>query len=103
MRNTLAQLPVLLCCLWGGALAGGAVFLLQLAARVRFLKKRGVRAGSITGAVLIMLDILTAAAAVGGFAAALFFANGGEPRLYAAAGYFTALIAVDRALILVFM
>ena len=94
MRNNLAELPVLLCCLWGGSLAGGAAFLLRLPKKLYFRNRLGLRTPLLPKLIFILLDILTCASVAVIFAASLLYANGGELRLYAAAGFFGALAVV---------
>ena len=98
MRNNLAELPVLLCCIWGGAAAGGGVFLLRMTKRLWLKRFRGRRAGAAWMALFVLLDLLTVAFVSCAFAAILLFANGGEPRLYAVLGFFAALFSVDALL-----
>ena len=98
MRNNLAELPVLLACLWGGAAAGGLVFFIRLPKKIYIRRNRGKRTGLLLRALFFALDITACAAIAAAFAAALFFANGGEPRLYAVSGFVLMLLAVTRAL-----
>ncbi len=98
MRNNLSELPVLLSCLWSGAMAGSVVFLLALPKLLWRRKNRGRRLPFGTRLIFALLDILICAAAGVIFSAALISANGGELRLYAVAGFFIALAFVLRLL-----
>ena len=98
MRNNLTELPVLLCCIWGGALAGLAVFLLRLPKKLYENAHRGLRTPFFIKLILGVFDMLTCAAAALIFAFALVYANGGEPRAYAVMGYL-AFLALNARLL----
>lgn len=87
MRNTLAELPVLLMCIRAGLIAGAAVFLLRLPRRLRMGAKRGCRTPFWLCLLFAAADALAALLMLALFAAALLKLNGGEPRLYACAGF----------------
>lgn len=90
MRSSLYELPVLLTMLRGGAVSGAAAYLLLLPRRWFDLKHRGLRTGLWRGLLFALADIAVIAACFGVFAYSLVKANGGEPRLYAAAGFISA-------------
>ena len=96
MRNTLSELPVLLCCLWGGALAGGLAFLLTLPKKLWFKRFRGRRRPALTALLFGLGDIIAGLSIAAVFALTLLYANGGELRLYAVCGFIAALAAVLR-------
>ena len=98
MRNNLSELPVLLCCIWGGALAGLAVFLLRLPKKLYESHHRGLRTPFFIKLLLGILDMLTCAAAALIFVFALVYANGGELRAYAVLGY-SACLALNVRLL----
>ena len=103
MRNNLAELPVLLCCLWTGALAGGLAFLLRLPKTLYEKRRRGLRTPPVMLAVFFILDLLLCLSAAGIFALGLCYANGGEPRLYAVSGFVFALLSVKALLKTLFL
>ena len=87
MRNSLDELPVLLCMLWGGVIAGLASSLLRMPGRAYYAALRGRRARLLPKACAAALDIMAAAAIMAAFSLSLIHANGGEPRLYAVCGF----------------
>lgn len=87
MRNNLNELPVLLACLWTGAFAGSAVFVLRLPKALYMKRHRGLRTPWGLKLLFGLADIAACAGASAIFAAGLLHANGGELRLYAAAGF----------------
>ena len=98
MRNALSEIPVLLCCIWGGLAAGGAAFLLRLPRRLVSASFIGRPPGTLLTLALALADMLAAAAVVCGFALTLLHANGGEPRLFAVCGFAAGALASSRAL-----
>lgn len=98
MRNALSELPILLFCIRGGFIAGGACFLLRLPKRLYSRSLRGRRARLIPTILTAVSETAAALAAALGFAATLLIANGGELRLYAVCGFFAALAGAYAAL-----
>ena len=96
MRNTLFELPALLCCMWGGALAGGLGFFISLPKIIWRRRAAGRRTPFLLRALFAVCDIITSLAVTAVFCAALIKANGGEPRLYAIAGFFLSMAGVVR-------
>lgn len=87
MRNALSELPVLLCCIWGGIASGGAAFLLRLPQKLYSRALKGRRSGLGPRLAFALADALAAAALCCGFALTLLHANGGEIRLFALTGF----------------
>ncbi len=87
MRNALSELPVLLCCLRGGMIAGFISSLLLLPGRFYRARRKGRRARAFPVTAFSLLDFTAAAALAAVFALTLLKANGGEPRLYAVCGF----------------
>lgn len=87
MRNTLSELPVLLMCIRAGILAGAAIFLLRLPRLLRSAARRGLRTPFWLRLLFAAADVLAALLTLALLASALFRLNGGEPRLYACAGF----------------
>lgn len=98
MRNNLAELPVLLACMRAGFCAGGAAYLLRLPKRAYLARRRGLRTPFAPDFLFVLLDFLTCASAALTLASALVWANGGEPRLYALAGFFCAMALTVKLL-----
>ncbi len=87
MRNSLGELPVLACMLWGGLIAGLVSSLLRLPRRAYVGALKGRRAKLIPLAAFAVCDIAAALALTAAFALTLVHANGGEPRLFALCGF----------------
>ena len=87
MRNALSELPVLLCCIRGGLIFGGAAFILRLPERLYTAALKGRRPRLLPRLAAALADMLAAAALCLGCALTLFHANGGEPRLFALTGF----------------
>ncbi len=87
MRNSLDELPVLLCMLRGGLIAGLIAALLRLPRRLYLRSLKGRRAKPLMLTLLILADIIAAAATVLIFTLTLIHANGGEPRFFAVCGF----------------
>ncbi len=87
MRNSLDELPVLACMLWGGLIAGLVCSLLRLPGKVYARALRGRRAKPLPLAAIAVCDIAAALFAAAAFALTLVHANGGEPRLFALCGF----------------
>ncbi len=98
MRNSLLELPILLCCIWGGLVSGLVCALFLLPRRLYIARLRGRRAGVIKLILLAFSDITAALALVSGFALTLYTANGGELRIYAVCGFFAAAALAGYAL-----
>ena len=88
MRNSLDELPVLICMLRGGLIAGVIASLLCLPRRLYVKKLQGRRAKPLPLLLFCVMELAAAACAVGLFALSLLHANGGEPRLFAVCGFF---------------
>ena len=87
MRNALSELPVLLCCVRGGLMAGAACAIMRLPGR-RYLERiRGRRVKLSIKLLTGFIDALAAGLLVFALALTLYEANGGEPRLYAVLGF----------------
>ena len=87
MRNTLSELPIMLCCLRGGIIAGFAAAALRLPGRLYFRARRGRRAGLPAVIGFAALDVLAAALAALILASTLVYSNGGELRMYAVCAF----------------
>lgn len=87
MRTTLLELPILMCCLWGGLLAGLIAALLRLFGQLKKKRLAGRRLKLVPRALIGILDALAALVLGVLCAAALIYANGGEPRAYAVISY----------------
>ena len=98
MRNSLLEFPILLACIWGGLAAGAASSPLRLPRQITQMQLRGRRMRFLTGALLIIPDVLAALVLTCGFCASLVFANGGEVRLYAVFGFALAAYLAGRVL-----
>ena len=101
MRSSLLELPVFLCCIWGGLASGAVCALTRLPRRLYYLRLRGRRARFLPLFLFVLLDVIAAAALTAGFSATLLFANGGELRLYAVFGFAIAAALSSRALMTV--
>lgn len=98
MRNALSELPVLLCCIWGGLAAGGAAFLLRLPQKISERRLKGRRARFGPRLFFALCDTAAAAALTAGLALTLLHANGGELRLFAVCGFVFGAWLVSRTL-----
>lgn len=87
MRNSLDELPVLLCMFRGGLIAGTIAALLRLPRRLYADSLKGRRAKLPPLILLIAADLTAAAAITLISAASLIHANGGEPRAFAVCGF----------------
>lgn len=87
MRNVLSELPVFLCCLWGGVASGLAVFLLRLPRLLYTLSRRGRRSSPWLLALFAAADCIAALLMAAAFGLTLLHANGGEIRAYALCGF----------------
>ena len=98
MRTSLNELPVLLCSLRGGLIAGAGCFLIRLPGRLYRARLAGRRAKP--GAVFLfwLLDFSAAGLLFFLLALTLLKANGCVPRLFALIGFFGAAQAVSSAL-----
>lgn len=97
MRNVLSELPVFLCCVWGGAAAGLAVTLLRTPRALYLSSRRGRRASPWLLALFAAADVIAAALLAAALACTLLHANGGEPRAYAVFGFVFGAAAVSAA------
>lgn len=97
MRSALAELPVLVCCLRGGLIAGAFSALVRLPGRLYRRRLRGRREKALPKLFFGLLEALAAAGIVLILACTLFRANGGEPRLYALCGFAAGAALTARA------
>lgn len=93
MRNVLNELPVLLCCIRGGLIAGAACAILRLPGRTYLERIRGRRVGLHIKLLIGFIDALAAGLLTFALALTLYEANGGEPRLYALCGFAAGAVA----------
>ena len=98
MRSALSELPVLLCCVRGGLIAGAVSAALRLPGKLLFARLRGRRERALPRFFRALLDVLAAAALSALAALTLYEANGGEPRLYALCGFAAGAVITARAL-----
>ena len=87
MRNSLLELPVLAAAVWAGLASGMAAFLLRLPGKLYERRLKGRRAKLFALIPIRAADVLAGFAAAASLALALYYANGGEPRLYAVLGF----------------
>lgn len=97
MRNVLSELPILLCCVWGGLAAGLSAALLRLPRKLYTRSLRGRHSKALPRLLFTALDILSALLAAACFSITLLYANGGELRLYAVSGFAAAAYIASRA------
>ncbi|MBO4562634.1 MAG: hypothetical protein J5772_03390 [Clostridia bacterium] len=97
MRNALSELPVLLCCVRGGLVAGLVCAFLRLPRALYYMRPRGRRAGLPLRLLFGLLDTAAAFSAAAVFALTLLYANGGELRLYAVSGFIIAAAGAAAA------
>lgn len=97
MRNVLSELPVFLCCLWGGLAAGLAAFLIRLPRKLYGMRLRGKKAKALYKALFAVFDIAAALLAAAVFALTLYTANGGEMRAFAVGGFVSGAASVSAA------
>ena len=98
MRNNLDELPVLLVCIRAGVAAGCAAYLLLLPRALDYKLRRGKRAGLWRTLLFFIADLALCLVCGGIFAHSLVYANGGEIRLYAAAGFLLPLALTIKLL-----
>lgn len=97
MRNSLSEIPILLCCIWGGIIAGLASSLLRLPRKAYIRTLKGRRANPLLLILFFLLDLLSAAAIAAVFMLTLLHANGGELRLFAVCGFIIGGVATSYA------